>query len=177
MLAVFDAPARAVRCALAILRDMHQLGCEANAGLHTGEIELVGDDIAGIAVHIAARVLNCAGPGEVLVSRTIKDLVGGSGLQFEDRGTHTLRGVPDEWQLFAARGEDRTIVNPRTFAMAGRTRSSTSSKFRHVWPKGSSGRIAEVRSPVLGRHDEEHGEDDGAGHRDRGDRHRPPRRS
>jgi class 3 adenylate cyclase len=103
VLAVFDAPARAVRCAQAILGDVHQLGCEAYAGLHAGEVELLGDDIAGIAVQITARVMSRAGPGEVLVSRTIKDLVAGSGLQFDDRGLHTLRGVPDEWQLFAAR--------------------------------------------------------------------------
>jgi class 3 adenylate cyclase len=103
VLAVFDAPARAVRCAQAILGDVHQLGYEAYAGLHAGEVELLGDDIAGIAVHIAARVLSLAEPGEVLVSRTIKDLVAGSGLQFEDRGMHMLRGVPDEWQVFAAK--------------------------------------------------------------------------
>ena len=103
LLAVFDAPARAVRCAHAILGDVHQLACDAYAGLHAGEVELLGDDIAGIAVHIASRVMSCAAPGEVLVSRTIKDLVSGSGLQFEDRGLHTLRGVPDEWQLFAAK--------------------------------------------------------------------------
>lgn len=102
VLAVFDAPARAVRCAQAILGDIHQLGCDAYAGLHAGEVELLGDDIAGIAVHIAARVISLAAPGEILVSRTIKDLVAGSGLQFEDRGLHTLRGVPDQWQLFAA---------------------------------------------------------------------------
>jgi class 3 adenylate cyclase len=82
---------------------VHQLGCEAYAGLHAGEIGLLGDDIAGIGVHIAARVMSWAAPGEVLVSRTIKDLVAGSGLQFEDRGQHTLRGVPDAWQLFAAK--------------------------------------------------------------------------
>jgi len=103
VLAVFDAPARAVRCAQAILGDVHQLGCEAYAGLHAGEVELLKDDIAGIAVHIAARVMSCAAPGEVLVSRTIKDLVAGSGLQFDDRGLKTLRGVPDQWQLFAAK--------------------------------------------------------------------------
>jgi class 3 adenylate cyclase len=103
VLAVFDAPARAVRCAQAILRDVHQLGCEAYAGLHAGEVELLEEDIAGIAVHIAARVMSRAAPGEVLVSRTIKDLVAGSGLQFEDRGLHTLRGVPDHWQIFAAK--------------------------------------------------------------------------
>jgi class 3 adenylate cyclase len=70
--------------------------------LHAGEVELLGDDIAGIAVHIAARVMASAAPGEIVVSRTIKDLLTGSGLQFEDRGLHTLRGVPDQWQLFAA---------------------------------------------------------------------------
>jgi class 3 adenylate cyclase len=103
VLAVFDAPGRAVRCAQAILSDIHQLGCDAYAGLHAGEVELLGDDIAGIAVHIAARVMSLAAPGEILVSRTIKDLLAGSGLQFEDRGLHTLRGVPDEWQLLAAK--------------------------------------------------------------------------
>jgi class 3 adenylate cyclase len=103
VLAVFDAPGRAVRCAQAILSDIHQLGCDAYAGLHAGEVELLGDDIAGIAVHIAARVMSLAAPGEILVSRTIKDLLAGSGLQFEDRGLHTLRGVPDKWQLLAAK--------------------------------------------------------------------------
>lgn len=101
VLAVFDAPTRAVRCAQAILGDIHQLGLEAYAGLHAGEVELLGDDIAGIAVHIAARVMSSAAPGEVLVSRTVKDLLAGSGLHFEDRGLHTLRGVRDQWHLFA----------------------------------------------------------------------------
>lgn len=101
VLAVFDAPARAVRCAQAIVTTVRQLGCEASAGLHAGEIEQLGDDIAGIAVHIAARVMDAAGPSEVLVSRTIKDLVAGSGLRFEDRGPHVLKGVPDPWDLYA----------------------------------------------------------------------------
>ena len=79
---------------------MHQLGSEARAGLHAGEVELLGDDIAGIGVHIAARVMGHAEPGEVVVSRTIKDLVVGSGLRFKDRGSHALKGVPDDWQLF-----------------------------------------------------------------------------
>jgi class 3 adenylate cyclase len=70
--------------------------------LHTGEIEIVGDDVAGLAVHIGARIVALAPPGDVLVSRTVKDLVVGSGIEFEDRGTHSLKGVPDEWQLFAA---------------------------------------------------------------------------
>jgi class 3 adenylate cyclase len=101
VLAVFDAPGRAVHCARAILGDVHQLGIDGRAGLHAGEVELLGDDIAGIGAHIAARVMDHAGSGEVLVSRTIKDLVVGSGLQFEDRGSHTLKGVPEEWQLFS----------------------------------------------------------------------------
>jgi class 3 adenylate cyclase len=101
-LATFDGPARAVRCARAIHDAVRPLGIELRAGLHTGEIELLGDDIGGIAVHIAARVAALAGPGEVLASSTVKDLVAGSGLRFEDRGTRALKGVPDEWRLFAA---------------------------------------------------------------------------
>ena len=100
VLAIFDGPGRAVRCAQAINADVHQLGIEARAGLHAGEVELLDDDIAGIGVHIAARVVGLAGAGEVVVSRTIKDLVVGSGLRFEDRGVHALKGVPDEWQVF-----------------------------------------------------------------------------
>jgi class 3 adenylate cyclase len=101
-LAIFDGPARAVRCALALAEAIRPLGLQVRAGLHTGEIELVGDDIRGLAVHIGARIAALAGPGEVLVSRTVKDLVVGSGLTFQDRGAHALKGVPDEWQLFAA---------------------------------------------------------------------------
>jgi class 3 adenylate cyclase len=101
-LAVFDGPARGVRCALAIGDALQPLGLEVRAGLHTGEIELVGDDIRGLAVHIGARIAALAGAGEVLVSRTVRDLVVGSGLTFHDRGSHVLKGVPEEWQLFAA---------------------------------------------------------------------------
>jgi class 3 adenylate cyclase len=100
-LATFDGPARAVKCAQAITAAMRPLGIEIRAGLHTGEIELKGDDIAGIAVAIGARVGALAGPSEVLVSSTVKDLVAGSGLLFEDRGDHSLKGVPDEWHLYA----------------------------------------------------------------------------
>lgn len=99
-LATFDGPARAIRCALGICRGVEALGLEVRAGVHTGEIELVGDDIRGVAVHIGARISALAGPGEVLVSRTVKDLVAGSGLAFRDFGTVTLKGVPDEWQLY-----------------------------------------------------------------------------
>jgi pimeloyl-ACP methyl ester carboxylesterase len=100
-LATFDGPARAIRSAVAISEAVRPLGIEIRAGLHTGEIELIGDDIGGIAVHIGARVSSAAGPREVLVSSTVKDLVAGSGIDFEDRGIHALKGVPDRWHLFA----------------------------------------------------------------------------
>jgi pimeloyl-ACP methyl ester carboxylesterase len=100
-LAVFDGPARGVRCARAICHSMGRLGVELRAGLHTGEIEPDGDDVAGIAVAIGARVGALAGPGEVLVSSTVKDLVIGSGLSFEDRGEHSLKGVSELWHLYA----------------------------------------------------------------------------
>jgi class 3 adenylate cyclase len=102
LLATFDGPARAIRCACAITEAVRSLGLEIRAGLHTGEIELVGDDIRGIAVHIGARVTTEAGAGEVLVSSTVKDLVAGSGIRFEDRGLKTLRGVPGQWHLYSA---------------------------------------------------------------------------
>jgi class 3 adenylate cyclase len=98
-LATFDGPARAIRCATSIAEEVRALGIELRAGIHTGECEVIGDDIGGIAVHTAARILALAGAGEVLVSRTVKDLVAGSGITFEDRGTHVLKGVPDDWQL------------------------------------------------------------------------------
>jgi pimeloyl-ACP methyl ester carboxylesterase len=100
-LATFDGPARAIRCASAISDGARPLGIEIRAGLHTGECELIGNKVGGIAVHIGARVAASAAPGEVLVSSTVKDLVAGSGLRFADRGVHTLKGVPGEWRLFA----------------------------------------------------------------------------
>jgi class 3 adenylate cyclase len=102
-LATFDGPVRAIRCAQEITKAVRTLGIDVRAGLHTGEIELLGHDIRGIAVHIAARVMARAGAGEVLVSSTVKDIVAGSGLEFEDRDTHQLKGVPGEWRLFLAR--------------------------------------------------------------------------
>jgi len=99
--ATFDGPARAVRCACAMRNELARLGIDIRAGLHTGECELVADKVRGIAVHIGSRVASLARPGEVLVSSTVKDLVAGSGLDFEDRGVQTLRGVPGEWRLFA----------------------------------------------------------------------------
>jgi pimeloyl-ACP methyl ester carboxylesterase len=103
--ATFDGPARAVRCACAIVAGVKPLGLEVRAGLHTGECELIGDKVGGIAVHTCARVAAKAAPGEVLVSRTVKDLVAGSGLEFADRGVHRLKGIPDVWQIFAVQQE------------------------------------------------------------------------
>ena len=102
MLATFDGPARGVRCARSIADAVRPLGVQVRTGLHTGECELIDDDVSGIAVHTAARVATLASPGEVLVSHTVKDLVSGSGIRFEPRGTHPLKGVPGEWPLFAA---------------------------------------------------------------------------
>jgi class 3 adenylate cyclase len=102
--ATFDGPARGVRSALSIQEAAHRIGIEIRAGLHTGEVELHGDKVAGIAVHIGARVAALANAGETLVSGTVKDLVSGSGLRFEDRGAHALKGVPGEWRLYAASG-------------------------------------------------------------------------
>jgi len=99
-LVTFDGPARAVRCAQAIVSSVDALGLEIRAGCHTGEIQLAGDDVMGIAVHIGARIAARAGPSEVLVSQTVRDLVAGSGLVFEDAGEHALKGVPDRWRLF-----------------------------------------------------------------------------
>jgi class 3 adenylate cyclase/pimeloyl-ACP methyl ester carboxylesterase len=100
-LAMFDGPQRAIRCAMSIRDAVQALGIEVRAGLHTGECEIRGDDIGGIGVHIGARVSALAGPNDVLVSSTLRDLVIGSGLEFEDRGTHELKGVPGEWRVFA----------------------------------------------------------------------------
>jgi class 3 adenylate cyclase len=100
-LAMFDGPQRAIRCAMAIRDAVRALGIEVRAGLHTGECEVRGDDIGGIGVHIGARVSALAGPNDVLVSSTLRDLVIGSGLEFEERGSHELKGVPGEWHLFA----------------------------------------------------------------------------
>ncbi|WP_369721615.1 adenylate/guanylate cyclase domain-containing protein [Bradyrhizobium sp. LLZ17] len=103
-LATFDGPARGVRCACAISDEIKLLGIEIRAGLHTGECEMIDDDVGGMAVHIGARVAALAGAGEVLVSGTVKDLVAGSGLRFASRGTTALKGIPGEWQIFAAEG-------------------------------------------------------------------------
>jgi class 3 adenylate cyclase len=102
-LATFDGPARAVDCARAIRDAARQLGIEVRSGVHTGEVEQRGDDIGGIGVHIAARVAALAQPGTVWASRTVNDLVVGSGIEFEDRGEHELKGVPGAWRLYEVR--------------------------------------------------------------------------
>jgi class 3 adenylate cyclase len=101
--AVFDGPARAISCARSIVGAVGELGLDVRAGVHTGECELHDGKVAGIAVSMGARVSAAAAPGEVLVSSTVKDLVAGSGIEFEDRGTRELKGVPGEWRLFAVR--------------------------------------------------------------------------
>jgi class 3 adenylate cyclase/pimeloyl-ACP methyl ester carboxylesterase len=104
-LATFDGPARAVECARSTIDALREIGLEIRVGLHTGELETVGHDVRGIAVHIGARVAALAAPGEILVSSTVKDLVAGSGLTFEDRGEHELKGVPDRWRLYRVANE------------------------------------------------------------------------
>src|SRR4051794_8389232 len=121
-LAMFDGPQRAIRCAMAIRDAVQALGIEVRAGLHTGECEVRGDDIGGMAVHIGARVSALAGSNDVLVSSTLRDLVIGSGLEFEDRGAHQLKGVPDEWHLSAVISTYRWVaaklISPAVSAVA-----------------------------------------------------------
>jgi class 3 adenylate cyclase len=99
-LATFDGPARAIQCAKAMVTALRSLGLQIRAGIHTGEVEIAGDDIRGIAVHITSRVASLGGTDDIVVSRTIKDIVAGSGIKFEDFGVHVLKGVPDDWQLY-----------------------------------------------------------------------------
>jgi class 3 adenylate cyclase len=100
-LSAFDSPARAIRCAEAISAAVHSIGLQVRAGVHSGEVEVIGEHLGGIAVHIAARISALAGPDEVLVSQSVKDTVIGSGIAFDDRGAHELKGVPGQWQLYA----------------------------------------------------------------------------
>jgi pimeloyl-ACP methyl ester carboxylesterase len=106
-IAIFDGPARAIQCGLSIIQRAHELGIQIRAGLHTGEIDLIRSGIAGIAVHVAARIESLAGPDEVLVSSTVRDLVAGSGLSFSDRGPHELKGVPGTWQVMRVESPSR----------------------------------------------------------------------
>jgi class 3 adenylate cyclase len=100
ILATFDGPRRAIRCAAALRDELQGIGLQIRAGLHTGEVELRDGDVGGIGVHIAARIVAAAGPGEILTSRTVRDLVVGSDIAAEDQGTHVLKGIDDTWQLF-----------------------------------------------------------------------------
>ena len=97
----FDGPARAIRCAKSSAEGVPALGLQVRAGVHTGEVELAGDAVRGIAVHTGARVASLAGPSEVLVSGTVKDLIAGSGIELADRGVHELKGIPGEWRVYA----------------------------------------------------------------------------
>jgi class 3 adenylate cyclase len=106
-LATFDGPAQAIRCASAISAEVDTLGIAVRAGLHAGEVEMIGSDVGGLAVHIGARIGALGGPGEVLVSSTVRDLVVGSGIGFESRGSHDLKGVPGEWALYEVTAVDR----------------------------------------------------------------------
>jgi class 3 adenylate cyclase len=113
VLATFDGPGRAVRCALSLGAASKQIGLPLRAGLHTGEIEIRGRDIGGIAVHAAARVMAQSQPNEVLVSRVITDLVAGAGLKFSERGSHELKGLPGRWDLFAASAYYMSAIGPQ----------------------------------------------------------------
>jgi class 3 adenylate cyclase len=104
-LASFDGPARAIRCAQAIISSLADIGLDVRVGVHSGECEIRGDDLGGLAVHLASRIGARAGPGEILASRTVRDLVAGSGIEFEDRGDHVLKGLPDTWHLLAVAGD------------------------------------------------------------------------
>ena len=101
--ATFDGPARAIRCAQAIIIEVKKLNLAVRAGIHIGECVIAGDSVEGLAVHIGARVSATAGANQVIVSQTVKDLVVGSGIEFDDHGVHTLKGIPDEWRLFAVK--------------------------------------------------------------------------
>ncbi|WOH85212.1 adenylate/guanylate cyclase domain-containing protein [Bradyrhizobium sp. BEA-2-5] len=116
ILATFDGPGRAVRCALAFGSAARQIGLPVRAGLHTGEIEVRGADIGGIAVHAAARVMSQCGSNEVLVSRVVTDLVAGAGLKFAERGAFELKGLPGTWELFAASGQSMIRKSAKRFS-------------------------------------------------------------
>jgi class 3 adenylate cyclase len=133
-LATFDGPARAIRCARRIGDELRPLEVEIRAGLHTGECELVGSDIGGMAVNIGARIAALAGAGEVLVSSTVKDLVVGSGVEFAERGVHRLKGVPGEWRLFVvdkveAPASARVVPDTRKRRIGDRTAARATRRF------------------------------------------------
>jgi class 3 adenylate cyclase len=131
-LATFDGPGRAIRCACAIREDVGELGVEVRAGVHTGECEVIGSDIGGTAVHIGARVIGRAAPGEVLVTGAVRDLVVGSGIEFADRGTHNLKGVPGEWQLLEVTA---TASSTAPFTASRSARDRRTHRPATSWPR------------------------------------------
>ena len=143
-LITFDAPTRAIRCACAVTSSARDLGIEIRAGLHTGECELLDGKVRGIAVHTGARVAELAGPGEVLVSGTVRDVVAGSGVEFEDRGLSELRGILCRWRLFAVRQDDPNLGKPRATRVrrkaVGVSRSHKSTTPRTVLAGRGAGR-------------------------------------
>ncbi|CAN5240504.1 hypothetical protein BH23CHL9_BH23CHL9_11410 [soil metagenome] len=135
--AIFDAPAAAVRCALDVVAEVRELGIEVRAGLHAGEVEQSGAKVSGIAVHIGSRVMSAASPGEVLVSGTVRDLAAGAGLRFEERGTRDLKGVPGQWQVYAATRSDDTTSAADTLAEGASRRAAAvrRARARPIWQR------------------------------------------
>src|SRR5262245_9521759 len=143
--AIFDGPARAIRCACAIRDAVRELGLEVRAGLHTGECERMGDHFAGIAVHIAARVAAQAAAGEVLVSSTVRDLVAGSGIAFADRGEYTLKGIPEPWRVYAVVDRDAPTDDAITL------RGLSARRAARAPTEGASHNLPEQLSSFIGR--------------------------
>jgi len=155
ILATFAGPARAIGCAQSLAGGVGDLGMTLRAGVHTGECEALGEDIGGMAVHIGARVSALAEPGEILVTRTVVDLVVGSGLQFSDRGEHELKGVPGAWRLYAVLGEssaERTPVEPAHGHMTGTDRATVRIARRAPGALRTLGRLAQRRARSAAGH-------------------------
>ena len=144
MLATFDGPARAVRCAEALTKDVAELGISLRAGVHTGEVEIIDDDVGGMAVHLGARVSAKAGAGEVLVSSTVRDLVVGSDLCFSEAGEHELKGIPGSWRLFRLEtdGVQRPVLAPASDYMKRRDRVAVAMARRAPGAMRFAGRLA-----------------------------------
>ena len=149
-LAAFEGPGTAVRCARALSDGLRSLGIEIRAAVHTGECERRGDDLAGIALNVAARILPLAGAGEVLASSTVRELVLGSGLEFEERGSHTLKGVPGEWRIFAVTGDGRTDARPVS-EVDPATAALTPGPLETLRPRDRAILAAANRAPALTR--------------------------
>ena len=153
-LSAFDGPAKAIRCAEALREGVTELGIELRAGVHTGECEAIGDDLGGLAVHIGARVGALAGPGEVVVSNTVKELVVGSGMQFADRGKHELKGVPGSWRVYAlrmsARRARRSMGRQATCAALTASPSPSLAGFRGRCASARDWRAAGLSPPRRG---------------------------